>query len=623
MLGSFRNRRAGVFIWLLMAALVVGLAGFGIGVGGGLSSQNVARVGDRPVPADEYARAMQQELRALNAQIGRSLTMAEARQYGVDSMVLGRLVNDAALDDEAARLGISTGDDTVRDQVTATPAFRGSDGQFNRENYTYALEQAGLRPAEFEDLLRRESSRELLATGVQAPATLPETEALTVLGFLGEKRSFDWIRLDAGLLPEPVPAPTDADLAAEHDAHAAERYTRPETRQIAYASVTAESLAAEIEIPEDELRAAYDAAPETYRLPERRALDRIGFGTPEEAAAAKARLDSGEIDFDALAAERGLKPEEIDQGLVAADRLAPEARDAVFGAPGPGIVGPVATPLGPSLFRINAVLAASATSFEEVRDQLAKDRALEEAQRQVHEDTAHLEDLIAGGATLEEIASETVMQLGHVAFNSETRGGIADDPNFPEAALEAEVGTETDLIELDGGGLATLRVEAIEPPAVIPLAEIRDRVAADWTAARTADALGKLAVGYIGELDAGLDFSALADRLGRAVATAGPLTRGDTAEGAPADLVADVFAAADGAAVTRRDGDSVILARLTGVEAFDPADGPNAQVLDNLRQQYREQARDDVFALYTAALRGQAGVTVNQALIESTLARFQ
>ena len=72
-----------------MAALVVGLAGFGIGAGGGLSSQNVARVGDRPVTADDYARAMQQELRALNAQIGRSLTMAEARQYGVDRMVLG------------------------------------------------------------------------------------------------------------------------------------------------------------------------------------------------------------------------------------------------------------------------------------------------------------------------------------------------------------------------------------------------------------------------------------------------------------------------------------------------------------------------------------------------------
>ena len=68
-------------------------------------------------------------------------------------------------------------------------------------------------------------------------------------------------------------------------------------------------------------------------------LDRIGFGTDEEAAAAKARLDAGEIDFDALATERGLKPEEIDQGFVAADALSAEARDAVFGAAGPASSG--------------------------------------------------------------------------------------------------------------------------------------------------------------------------------------------------------------------------------------------------------------------------------------------
>ena len=68
----------------------------------------------------------------------------------------------------------------------------------------------------------------------------------------------------------------------------------------------------------------------------------------------------------------------------------------------------------------------------------------------------------------------------------------------------------------------------------------------------------------------------------------------------------------------------MILAKLTAVEAFDPADGAERRRSSTTSaQQYREQARDDVFALYTAALREQAGVTVNQPLIESTLARFQ
>ena len=489
-------------MYILLGGLVIGLAGFGIGAGSGISSQSVARVGSNPVTADDYVRAMQQELRALQQQTGRSLTMAEARQYGVDNMVLARLVNDAALDGEAERLGLSTGDDAVRAQVTATPAFHGTDGTFDRETYTAALERGSLTPGEFEELLRRESTRDLLAGGVQSAATLPDSGALTVLAFLGERRSFDWLRLDAALLPEPIPAPTDADLAAEHDAHAADRYTRPETRQVAYASITPDALAAEIEIPEAELRAAYDAGIDHFQTPEQRALDRIGFGTDAEAAEAKARIDAGETDFDARrrrarpAARRhrpGHRRRRHPRPRSPRRRLRP--RRPRHRRPGRR------RPLGPALFRINAIMAPKTIPFEEARAGLAEDRAADEANKRILDETAHIQDLIAGGATLEEIASETPMQLGSVALNSETTGGIADDPAFRQAALAADVGEETDLIELAGGGLATLRVEKIDPPAVIPLPEIRDRVAADWTEARTADALQKLADGYTAELE--------------------------------------------------------------------------------------------------------------------------
>lgn len=66
MLGSFRNRRAGVFVWILLVLLFLGLAGFGIHTGTGLGGQDVARVGDEKVTTDEFVTALQQELRALN-----------------------------------------------------------------------------------------------------------------------------------------------------------------------------------------------------------------------------------------------------------------------------------------------------------------------------------------------------------------------------------------------------------------------------------------------------------------------------------------------------------------------------------------------------------------------------
>lgn len=621
MLNAFRNKRTNVLAWLLMAMLVVGLAGFGIGVGGGLTSRDVAQVGDESITSEAYTRALDQELRAISGQIGRALPMEEARQFGIDRTVLARLAGDAALDGEADRLGLSSGDETVGAQVMATSAFQGIDGKFDRAAYAFALERTGLSPAAFEELVRREATRELLGSGVQAPADLPDSAARTVLDYVGERRGFDWLRLDASLLPEPVPAPTEEELRAEYDANPG-RYTRPETRRITYASVTPEALAATIEYSEEDLRAAYDSDPQRFTEPERRVVDRIGFRSAEDAAAARTRIDAGEIGFDAVATERGLTPEEMDRGAVTAADLEGESRDAVFGADGPGIVGPVETPLGPSLFRINAVMAAKTTSFEEAKAEIARERALEEAGARITEETPAIEDLIAGGATIEEIASETLMDLGTIELTEASTGGLADDAAFRQLAAAAGEGEETDVVELAGGGLATLRVEAVEPPAPIPFEEVRTQVAEDWTAARTAEALAALATGYAVELDGGLEFAALAERLGIRPQAAAPLTRGQSVPDLPRALIAEIFAAKPNGTVILPDADRVVLARVGAVEAFEPGDEANAALLDNLREQFRSQATDDVLALYTAALRDAAGVRVNQELIESTLARF-
>lgn len=622
MIGAFRNRRGGILVWVILVLLMLGLVGFGIGGGHGISSTSVAKVGSERIEASDYARALQQELQALTRQLGRDVPIAEARQYGVDRMVLARLINDAALDAEAARLGLSASDKTIQNQILATPAFKGSDGSFSRDAYTYALERAGLRPAEFETLLRHEAARDLISTAVQSPAVMPPAAAATVLSFLGEKRTFDWLRLNPALLPTPVPAPTEADLQSAYDAHP-DRYTRPETRHITYAAVDPEALAKTIEIPDADLKAAYDADLVHYQTPERRALDRIAFPTAEDAAAAKARLDAGEVTYDALAAERGLKPADIDQGTVTATDLPPAAATAVFGAAGPGIVGPVDTPLGPSLYRVNAVLAARTTPFEEAKSEISERLALQQAKDEIAKDTPAIEDLLAGGATAEEIASETSMELGTLVLETGSTDDLAADPAFANAAATARQGEETDLVELADGGLATLRIDAIDAPALIPLAEVRDRVIADWTADRTAEALTTLADGYAKELHAGLDFAALAERLPRPMRVAGPLTRGEQAQGAPAGLVADIFAADQDGTIVRRDGDTVVLAQLRSIEPFDPKAPETAPVAAQLQAQYDGQVADDVLALYNAALRDQAGVSVNQALIDSTLARFQ
>lgn len=616
MLTTFRANKSSLFFWVIIVLLIIGLAGFGVGVGG-IGGQNVARVGDRDISSEDFARAFDAERRAITQRLGRPVTMAEARQYGIDRAVLARLVNEAALDQEAQRLGIGTGDEFVARQIRGISAFQGLDGSFDAEAYRFALDRTGLSIREFESEVRREATRELVATSLQAPAELPDIAARTILDFLGEERAFSWVRLGPDQLEEPLPEPGDAELREFHAENEA-LYTRPETREITYATLTPEALAENIEITDDEVEAAYAADPDRFDTPERRFADRITFGTVEEAEAARARLDAGEITFDALAAERELSPRDIDQGLMTRADLPAEAAEALFGAEGPGIIGPVPTPLGPSLYRLNGIVAGVTLPEDKARERIREELATAEAGRQMVEIARELEDLVAGGATVEEIAGETPLEAGTLALNGETTEEIATDPAFREAALDAVEGIETDPIELEGGGVAVLRVDAVLDPTLLPLEEVRERVAADWTAAETRARLTERAEA----LEAGIDeagLAGIAESLGTDLREAGPLTRGETAEGAPAELVAAIFELEPGGTTILPDGDGVILARLDRIEPFDPEPEENAAALAGAAGELDRQFASDLLALTTQALQLEAGLSLDQSAINATL----
>jgi peptidyl-prolyl cis-trans isomerase D len=620
MLRSFRAKTTSIFFWVIVILLIIGLAGFGITTGG-FRTPNVAQVGDREISAEEFARTYDQELRAIGAQLGRPLTAAEGRQFGVDGFVLSRLVNDAALDHEAGRLGLSAGDEFVSRQIMGTPAFRGLDGTFDREAYRFALDRAGLSIREFEEQVRREAAREIVAASIQAPAAVPAVAGRTILDFLGERRIVEWLRLDATRLETPLPEPSEEDLRAFHGEHP-ERYTRGEVRRVTYALLDPEAVAEGIEIDQERLRAAYEDQRGRFETPERRYLDRIGFATMDEAAAARARLDAGEIGFDALAAERELAPADIDLGLIAAADLAPEARAAVFEADGPGIVGPVQTPLGPSLYRINGVVAARSVPFEEARDGLATELARLEARDAVLSRARELEDLIAAGASVEEIADETPATLGTIELGAETGHPLEGDAAFRAAAATARLGMETDPVELDDGAVATLRLEEVVPPTLLPLDEVRERVAADWRDAEAAARLTAEAEGLVAEIAGGTALGEIAERLGTPLERDGPFTRGETIPGLPDEIVAEIFALEPEGALAFPLPDGAVLARLETVEPFDPADGENAVLFDSVDAELRRQMGDDLLALYTLALQAEAGVSVNQSVLEGTLAQF-
>lgn len=620
MLNSFRTKKSNVLAWALMVLLIIGLAGFGIGAGGGLTGSSVANVGNQSISAQDYARAFDNELRAFSNQIGRNLTIDEARAFGLDRNTLTRLVNEKALSVEAERLGLSSGDDLVREQLHGISAFQSGDG-FDRDSYAFFLDRSGLSASEFESTLREEATRTLLVSGLSAGTVMPDTAARTLLEYAGEKRGFSWIRLNPDLLEEPIAEPDEAELAAWHEDHP-ELYTSPVTQKLSYAAAIPEEIAADIEISEEELQAEYDARKDTLGTPEQRFLDRIGFGSIEDANDAKARLDSGEAGFDEIATERGLSVTDTELGLVSARDIDSRARTEVFGTEGPGIVGPVETDLGPALYRVNAVIAEQTVTFEQAKEDIRQELATDLARSGILEEIRVIDDLIAGGARLEEITDETIMHAGTIELNAETTGGLADDPAFLDLAANAREGEETDLAELEGGGLVTVRLEETVPAALIPLDDVRDQVISDWKADATQKALTAQAEQYAETIASGDTLETVAEGAELSVETSEPITRNDVVPGLPPRLLADVFTLKTNDTAIVPDGDGVILVQLTSIEAADPEDETTAGIEASITQQISDMAAVDILTLYNSAVRDSIGVTVNQSLIDSTLSQF-
>ena len=644
-----RGKGKSTIVWLLMGMLVLGLGGFGVtNFSGGTA--DIGAVGDVEISSDDYARSLRAEMQEFSARTGRQLSPAEARAIGVDRAAMARLFTAAALEAEAGRLGVSVGDKPVQDQIAGIPAFRGLDGRFSPEVYADTLRREGMTTGEFEHDLRMDEARAILQQAALAGVTAPAPVTALTQSWLLESRDLRWRELTAADLAAPITTPDDATLEAWHQANA-DRFTAPEIRKITYVWLTPEMLEGTVEVNEQALRELYDSRIADFQQPERRMVERLVFPSVAAAEEAKARLDKGEVTFEALAGERGLTLNDIDLGEVSKADLG-AAGDAVFALDQPGIAGPASSDLGPALFSMNAILEPLNIPFEQARDDLRVEAAVDRARRQIEDQSADYEDQLAGGATLEELIKSTPMKLGTIDWDASAEaepGGIDAYPEFRQRAAAVTEADFPELFELDDGGVFALRLDKIEPPALIPFAEVRDRVEEDWKQNETHRQLLTLAEERRVDADAAAQPASppaqlaatdpVAQAAGAVIETpdatdAAPafdpgkaetgLTRGGFINGVPQEVVAQSFEIAAPGETEVVDAENRVF--LVTLDAVHPAaqDGDEAQqVREGIDARLADSLRQDVFEYFARALQTQGGVTLNQTAIDAVNSQMQ
>ncbi|MEM8959751.1 MAG: peptidyl-prolyl cis-trans isomerase [Pseudomonadota bacterium] len=612
---SIRNLAA----WVIIGLLFIGLAGFGFSdiVRSGLAT-SAARVGDESISSQEFAQAFTQELNRRGRQ-GQGMTIEQARTFGLDQFVIGQMIRERALKAEATRLGLSVTDDVIQEQIAEIPDFRGPDGNFSLDQARFVLSQSGLTEADLRDDLRDAATRNIMQVALTSDVVLPPAHMRTILAYQNEQRSFSWVRLDTARFGGTVDEPTEEALRALYEAEPA-RFTRPETRQVSYAILQPTDLIETIEVSEDEINVEFEARKDSFSTPERRILQRLTFPDSAEAEAAKARIEAGETTLLEIAVERGFSEENISLGQLTRDSIDATARDAVFGTTEPGLVGPVETSLGPALFVVNAILAAVNVPDDEARATIRTAIATRRAGALAQEIAAEVEDLVAGGATVEELGEETDYSFGTIGVPvTEAGEGLAADEAFRTLVLNAEIGFETDLEQLPDGRFVVVRVDEVQPAALIPFEEITDAVETDWIAAQKMDATRAQAAAMVERVEAGAALARAAMGVGLTPADAGPVRRNGRLQGLPDQFVNEIFSLpADG--VRMIDGqDAIYVAQVTAVLGYDPADP--AAFLESLQYQqlFNQSYVGDLFTYYLEALTSRDVAVIYPGVMENAL----
>jgi peptidyl-prolyl cis-trans isomerase D len=604
---------------VVMGVLIISFGVWGIAdIFRGFGQSTLAKVGHTEISANEFRQLYTDRLQQLGRQFGRPLTMEQARAFGLDRQVLQQTIAEAALDEEARRLGLAQSDDETRRMIFSDPNFKGANGAFDPQRFEAAIRQYGYSEARYVADQRKVSLRRQIAGTLSAGLQPPKVMIDALSQFQNEQRSVEYVKLDAAQAGTIDP-PSPETLAGYFDEHKVQ-FRAPEYRKIAYVAITPEDVGKWTEVSDDDARKLYDVRKDSLGRPEKREVSQIVFPNNEEAAAARARITSG-LSFDDLAKERGLKPSDVELGLVSKSEIIdPAVANAAFTQPSGDVSQPVVGKFGVALIKIGKIEPGAEVPYDAVAQGLKKEIATERARKSVGDLRDKMEDERGGGASVTEAAKK--LGLNAVTIDAVDRSGRRPDgqlaTDIPKGldvvtqAFGSDIGVDNDPISFNGG-FVWYDVLGITPSRERNLDEVKDQVEAKWHDDQITSRLRTKATEMAQKLDSGAKLADEAASAGLKVETSAGFKREATVPGVPAGLIAAAFRTAkDGAGQTPGAANKEwIVFRVTDV-SVPPIDLASADI-KKMKDQLQRSLEDEQIAQYVTKLEADIGTTINEA----------
>jgi peptidyl-prolyl cis-trans isomerase D len=603
---------------VVMGVLIISFGVWGIAdIFRGFGQSTLATIGHTEISINEFRQLYTDKLQQIGRQFGRPLTMDQARAFGLDRQVLQQTLAEAALDEEARRLGLGQSDAETMRMIFSDPNFKGVNGSFDPARFQAVIRQFGFSEQRYVADQRKVSLRRQIAGTISAGIEPPKAMIEALSRFQNEQRSIEYVKLDAAQAGTIDP-PSPETLASYFDDHKTQ-FRAPEYRKIAFVAITPDEIGKWSDVSDEDAKKLFEQRRDRLGTPEKREVSQMVFPNAEEALAARGRIASGSS-FEDLAKERGLNPSDVNLGSVAKSAIIdPAIADAAFSLASGDVSQPVQGKFGVALVKIGKIEPGAEPSYDSVASVLKKEIAVERARKSVAELRDKMEDERGGGASVVEASQK--LGLAAVTIDAIDRSGRLPSgqlaTNIPRGldvvsqAFNSDVGVDNDPISFNGG-YVWYDVVGITPSRERALEEVKDQVEARWRDDQISSRLKAKAAEMAQKLGQNGSFAEEAAAVGSKVETATGFRRDASLPGVPAGAITAAFRTAkDGIGQTAGTGGSEwIVFRVTEVNV-PPVDFASDDI-KKLRDTLQRGLTDEQVAQYVTRLESDIGTTVNQ-----------
>jgi peptidyl-prolyl cis-trans isomerase D len=487
-----RNRWVKITMSILLGIICLSMLTYLIpGLGSASFNNNpdaVATVNGEPITAIDVQRQLNTALH------GQSVPDVLKSMYA--KQVLDQLIFKRALALEADRLGIRVTNQQLSDRIKQIIPTAWNGDTWLKDRYTTEVQtRAGMSVPEFEDLLRDEMLQEKFRQLVTDAITVSPAEVQQEFHRRNEKVQIDYVLVKPSELASTI-QPTDPELAAFYSKHVGQ-YQVPEKRSARYALLDLAKLHATTQVSDDALHAYYNAHIDEYKVENRVHVQHILFKTvgKTDAEIAEIRQNAEGVlkkakagaNFEDLAKQYseddGTKPKGGDLGWIVEGQTVPEFQQAAFTLPKGSISDLVKTQYGFHIIKVLDRETAHIKPFDEVRATIQPTLLDEEVTTQANKVSEQMASAVrqSNHQSLDDLAKKFNLEVGEVppVSSTEPMGPLGNAQDLRAALFQLRKGELSQPIQTPQG-FAIVTPKDIQPAHQGTLAEVRDRVIADY-----------------------------------------------------------------------------------------------------------------------------------------------